>query len=91
MNKTKVLETLQPMESETKVKAWTFQIDGKFYQLATYSAYRVGDNTAIWECNKRGKRLSTEPVFKIIGTDHMKCFNQYLEILDPSTEVQENS
>jgi hypothetical protein len=83
MNKEEILQTLEKMETETKLKVWLFQIEKKFYQVAEYGGvYRVPSTTAIWEANKRGKRLSDGPIFKIDGQNHLKCVNQYLDVLE---------
>lgn len=83
MNREEILLTLEKMETETKLRAWSFQIDKKFYQVAEYGGvYRVPATTSIWETNKRGKRLTSEPIFRIDGQNYTKCVNQYLDVLE---------
>ena len=83
INREEILETLVPMETETKLKAWLFQIEKKFYHVAEYGGvYRVPPTTSIWECNKRGKRLTEKPLHKIDRQDRLTCINQFFDILD---------
>jgi hypothetical protein len=82
MNKEEILESLVPMETETKLKAWTFQADSKFYQVVSYGGvYRVPPTSGIWECNKKGKRISEKPIFKIENKNHLLCLGQFLDTL----------
>ena len=83
MNREEILLTVEKLETETKLKAWLFQIDKKFYQVAEYGGvYRVPSTTSIWETNKRGKRLSNDPIFKINGQNHEKCIDSYITSLE---------
>lgn len=79
MNKETVLESLIELPSETSVKSWMFEIDSKFYQVASYAGFRVGDKTSIWECNKKGKRTKTIPIFTILGSNRDKCVNEFID------------
>jgi hypothetical protein len=83
MNREEILLTVEKLETETKLKAWLFQIEKKFYQVAEYGGvYRVPSTTSIWETNKRGKRLSDRPIFKIDGQNREKCINLYITSLE---------
>lgn len=83
MNREEILSTLVPFETETKVKVWLFEVDKNFYQVLEYGGvYRVPPTTAIWEANKRGKRLSTKELFKIDGKNITKCINLFLDKLE---------
>jgi hypothetical protein len=82
MNREEILESLERFETETGLKAWSFQIEKKFYQVAEYGGvYRVPTRTSIWETNKRGKRLG-DYVFTMDGQDRIKCINLYLDKLE---------
>jgi hypothetical protein len=82
MEREKIIETVQALPSETSVKAWVFSIDKKFYHVAEYSAFKMGDKTSIWESNKKGKRTSENPIFHTIGKNHMKCINAFIDSLE---------
>ena len=87
MDREKILSTVRELPVETKIKAWTFQVDKKYYQMAECGGnYGIVDHTSVWECNKRGKRISSSPLFTTSGKDHMRCFHEYIDIL----EKQEN-
>ena len=83
MTREAVIESIQPLKAETKLKAWMMQKDDKFYHIASYGGvYRILPQTAIWECNKRGKRLTTESIFSVSGQNHLKCANAFLDFLE---------
>ena len=89
MNREQIIESITELPSETRVKAWLFQVDKKFYHVATYDAYRQGTKTSIWESNKKGKRISPTHIYSIITSDHVKCINQFLDTLsEPETPVE---
>lgn len=75
----KVLETIQPIASDTKVKAWIFQLGDKFYQVSSYLGYRRGYITSVWESTKKGKRLGTEIFTVNNNTDHIRCVNEFID------------
>ena len=80
MTREEILSTVNHFEVETKVKAWTFQIDKKFYQVVEFGGvYRVPPGTSIWETNKKGKRLSNEAIFTINGNKYLECINQFID------------
>lgn len=88
MNREEILATIQPLETETKVKSWMFQVENKFYHVSEYGGvYRVLPGTGIWEANKKGKRTSADSIFKISGMNYMKCINEFLNSL--GVEVNE--
>ena len=74
----KIMETLQEVPSDTRVKAWFFQVDNKFYHVATYRGYKIGTRCSVWECNKKGKRTSASEIFTIIGDDHIQCIKDFI-------------
>jgi hypothetical protein len=82
MDREKVLETVQPLPSETAVKAWVFEVDKKFYHVATYTRFRRGEQSSIWDSNKRGKRVSSDPIFSVETKDHLRCVNEFLDTLE---------
>lgn len=86
MNREEIIKSIQELPSDTAVKAWVFQADKKFYHVATYSAFRVGNKTSIWESNKKGKRATPSPIFTLNTNDHIKCINAYLDTLNPVSE-----
>jgi hypothetical protein len=89
MNREEILETLERFETETKLKAWSFRIDKKFYQVAEYGGvYRVPVATSIWETNKRGKRLG-EKIFTISKQDHIECIKLFLDKLEEAKIEEE--
>lgn len=80
MTRDQILETVQPLPSETKLKAWTIQIDEKFYHICAYGGvYRVLPKVSIWDSNKKGKRVSKDPIFSINGNDRDKCIGMFLD------------
>ncbi len=82
MDKEKVLQTMQDLPSDTKVKAWVFNNDKDYYHVASYAAFRMGDKVSIWTSNKKGKRLSAQPIFTMNGKDHLLCVEKFLETLE---------
>lgn len=89
MNREAIFETLERFETETGLKAWSFQIDKKFYQVAEYGGvYRVPPTTAIWETNKRGKRLG-EKIFSISKQDRIECIELFLDKLEEAKIEEE--
>ena len=82
MDREKVLETVNELPTETKVKAWVFEVEKKFYHIATYTRFRRGEQSSIWESNKRGKRLSQDPIFSVETKDHIRCINEFLDKIE---------
>jgi hypothetical protein len=82
MTREEVVATVQVFPTETKLKAWTMQKDNKFYHIAEFGAYRVPTQTAIWECNKKGKRLTEKPIKSISGQDHKKLVQLFLDEIE---------
>lgn len=90
MNREQILSTVQALPVETRVKAWVFQIENSenkklvtYYQVVeTYGGYGILPQTLIWACNKRGKRLTVDPIFKRNGPNHLAGINEYLDILE---------
>ncbi len=83
MNREEITSTITPLETETKVKAWIFQIEKKFYHVAEYGGvYRVPERTSIWESNKKGKRLTQAPIFDIGKKDYKRCVDEFLTVLE---------
>lgn len=82
MDREKVLETVNELPTETKVKAWVFEVDKKFYHIATYTRFRRGEQSSIWESNKRGKRLTQDPIFSVETKDHVRCINEFLDKIE---------
>jgi len=79
MTREDILATVKELPSETTVKAWIFEANSEFFHVATYTLYRRASKTSIWKSNKKGKRISSEPIFHFEGTDHVKCINEYLD------------
>ena len=84
MDKEKVLQTLQELPTETKVKAWVFNVEKDYYHMASYSVFRLGDKISIWKSNKKGKRTSEQPIFSVNGKNHLNCLEQFIETLKDS-------
>ena len=82
MEREKILESVQELPSETKVKAWMFEADKKFYHIASYALFRRGDRTSIWEASKKGKRKNADPIFSLDGVDHLSCINSFIDKLE---------
>ena len=83
MTREEILSSIQVFPTETKLKAWIMQIDQKFYHVAEFgSVYRVPTQTAIWECNKKGKRLTEKPIQSIPGQDYKKLIGMFLDNIE---------
>ena len=82
MERSKIIETVEELPSETRVKAWMFQHEGNFYHVASYQGYRLGEKTSIWPSNKSGKRTAKDPIFNMNGRDHLKCINEFLDTVE---------
>ena len=89
MERETIIETLQELPSETQVKAWMFEADKKFYHIASYSLFRRGDRTSVWEANKKGKRKATDPIFSIDRKDHLECLNSFIDKLEADASAKE--
>ena len=82
MNKEEIVASMQEIPTETSVKAWVAQVDGKWYQISTFGGrYRIPDTTAIWQCSKRGKRMTDKDIFRINGKDPAKCLGLFIDKL----------
>ena len=79
--KEQVLETLIELKSETRVKAWSFQVEKNYYHLSIYPLFRKGLEGGIWNSNKRGKRLDKEAIFTISSGDPSKCIEEFMKTL----------
>ena len=91
MNREEILESLAKFETDTKINAWSFQIEQKFYQVVEYGGvHRVPERTSIWKTNRRGRRLG-DYVFTIRGKNKIKCINLYLDHLEESEIEKEIS
>jgi hypothetical protein len=77
-----VISSIQELPSETKVKAWVFEIDKKFYHIARYTRFRMPEACSIWESTKKGKRNGENPIFTLNGADHVKCINEFMDKID---------
>ena len=70
---------------ETRVKAWMFQIEKKFYQvIETNGGYGIPAQTCIYDCNKRGKRSVQKAVFIRNGANHLSGINEFIDKLEES-------
>jgi len=85
-----VIETLKDVPTETKIKAWVFEYDKKFYHVCSYTAFRMGDKVSIWESNKRGKRLTQKPLFTYDGSDHIKAMTFFLDSLEENFTLSDS-
>lgn len=89
MNREEILASVQPLKSDTAVKAWIFKVDSDFYHVAEYQLYRRGKQSSIWTSDKKGKRTSNEPIFHAMGGNYEKCISEFLDKLE--LEQIENS
>jgi hypothetical protein len=82
-----VMESLTPIPSQTRVEAYVFEIDGEFFHLAVYQAFRISE-AAVWTANKKGKRISKDSIFKIHTKDAKKCLAEFIKSRE-SLEISE--
>jgi hypothetical protein len=82
IDREKTIGSVQELPTETKVKAWVFEIDKKFYHLACYTRFRMPEACSIWESTKKGKRSTEMPIFTLNGKDHLKCVEAFMDKLD---------
>ncbi len=82
MNIEEVILTVSELPTDTKVKAWIFQLEKKHYHVATYSIFRGPIVTAIWESDKRGRRKVPTPIFSRNTPDHLQCVREYLQTIE---------
>jgi hypothetical protein len=86
MDMEKVLSSLLPLKVSTRnMETWMFEYNKKYYKVAEYTA-NFGDRgcpeqTAIWESNKRGKRLTEQCLYQINGKNRVKCIEEFLNTL----------
>ena len=78
MNIGEILETIQELPSETKVKAWMFKNDKMFYHVASYPLYRRGNQISIWEANRNGKRKTSTPLYTMLSDNYTECVTNFL-------------
>ena len=83
MNREEIVSSMQEIPTETTVKSWVVQVDGKWYHISTFGGrYRIPEATGIWDSNKRGKRLTEKEIFRINGKDPVKCLNLFLDKME---------
>ena len=87
MDKEQILETVTELPSDTRAKAWMFQVDTAYYQIASYMMNRIS-RLSIWKANKKGKRSGNE-IFTTTGSDHKKGIEKFIETLAIKSEVIE--
>lgn len=73
-----VKESLTPIPSQTRVEAYVFELDGEFFHLAVYQAFRISE-AAVWTANKKGKRISKDSIFKIHTKDANRCLVEFIK------------
>lgn len=78
-----VEKTLAPMESETKVKAWSFTYEKQHYIVLSFVSSRV-NFIEVYESTRAGRKTSSTPLVSLPGCkDHMKGFYEAVEKLVP--------
>lgn len=83
MNREEIISSMQEIPTETTVKVWVVQVEGKWYHISTFGGrYRIPEATGIWDSNKRGKRLTEKELFGIRGKDPVKCLNLFLDKIE---------
>jgi hypothetical protein len=80
-------ESLVSIPSQTRVEAYVFELDGEFFHLAVYQAFRITE-AAVWTANKKGKRISKDSIFKIHSKDANKCLAEFIKSRE-SLEISE--
>jgi len=80
-------ESLTAIPSQTRVEAYVFELDGEFYHLAVYQAFRISE-AAVWTANKKGKRISKDSIFKIHTKDANRCLSEFIKSRE-SVEITE--
>lgn len=88
MNREEIINSIIELSSDTAVKAWVFHIGAEYFHIASYSQFRRGDQSSIWISNKRGKRMSGDPIFHSSGKDHIKCINAFLDEKEKLEELE---
>lgn len=73
-----VTESLTPIPSQTRVEAYVFELDGEFFHLAIYQAFRISE-AAVWTANKKGKRISENSIFKMHTKDANRCLVEFIK------------
>jgi hypothetical protein len=78
-----VEKTLAPMETDTKVKAWTFSVEKQHYVLLSFVSNRISYIEA-YPSTRAGRKTDNKPVVSFPGsTDYMKGFTAAVEKLIP--------
>jgi len=80
-------ESLTPIVSQTRVEAYVFELDGEFFHLAVYQAFRITE-AAVWTANKKGKRISKDSIFKMHTKDANRCLAEFVKSRE-SSEISE--
>ena len=94
MKKQKLIDeavlTMVEVPSTTKVKAWSFKFDDKYYQVISY--YYQGDCIAVFSANKKGKRLSQEIIATVNNSkDPVKGIVALADLLIKEEEEEEET
>ena len=89
MDKEKIIQEIVEIPTETRVKAYLMKVDEKFFHVAEYSGYKVGDKTSVWKSDKKGKRIEEAPLFTITTKNWKKCVEDFLSSIE--SEEQKNS
>lgn len=89
MNREKVWESVQKLEVETKLSAWIFKVDDHFYQVCEYGGiYGMPEQTSIWPCTRRGKRLIPDSIFSTPRKNYKVCIEAFLDFLEEPEESE---
>lgn len=88
-----VRESIKEAPSTTKVKAWTFQIEKKFYVIISY--FMAGNQMAVYPSNRKGVKTSTEPIISPFHsrdeTNYLPAFERAIEKLFPSELIDHSA
>lgn len=87
MNIEEVILSVSELPTETKVRAWIFQVEKKHYHVASYAEFRGSMVTSIWESDKRGRRKALSPIFSLKTPDHALCVRKFLESMENNEQT----
>lgn len=73
---------VKKLKSETKVKAWHINIEGKDYVVTQSFKPRLGETLSAFKADKRGKITEWRPLFEKPGQDYLIGIEYLLRFLE---------
>lgn len=83
-------KSFKEIETTTRVRAWTFQVEKKNYVLLKYRS--MLDYISVYESTRAGRKTGEHPIVRLENSVNVEGgFEQALEILIPETTPETQS